>query len=344
MPDIFTVNAILSSLLLLNPKKVSKVKLIAGALIFVLSVNVHFSNFPIVVFLMLGILIFWRVTSIFKGVKYITALLLFSLTLASGTNFIIDKTFKINKGSHVFLVGKMLDSGVLKSFLDKNCVQEEYAFCECKDSLPVDSRALLWAPNGPLAKHGGWTGSEKAYNKLLVGIFTSPKHLALFCYNSFFSSASQLFQNDVGSGLVSAWYRDPSSPPYHEISKHFKFELNTYSQSRQNGNLWNQELDLTFVNAAYSVLLSLSFVFLLAIFALKKFKKIVNRETQFLVVGLFIGIVSNAIVTASLANVYDRLQARTSWMIILCAVLIALSSKAHFIHKTKLFFTKSKMN
>ena len=115
-------------------------------------------------------------------------------------------------------------------------------------------------------------------------------------------------------------------------------------EARQNGNLWNQELDLTFVNAAYNMILSLCFVFLLAIFALKKFKKIVNRETQFLVVGLFIGIVSNAIVTSSLANVYDRLQARTSWMIILCAVLIALSSKAHFIHKTKLFFTKSKMN
>ena len=32
----------------------------------------------------------------------------------------------INQGSHVYLMGKMIDSGVLKSFLDDNCQTNKY--------------------------------------------------------------------------------------------------------------------------------------------------------------------------------------------------------------------------
>lgn len=32
--------------------------------------------------------------------------------------------------------------------------------------------------------------------------------------------------------------------------------------------------------------------------------------------------VLNAIITASLANVYDRLQSRVAWLLVLCAILV----------------------
>ena len=58
-------------------------------------------------------------------------------------------------------MGKMLDSGVLKSFLDDKCKNNNYVLCACKDSLPKDNRELLWSYYGPLYKHGGWEIVQK---------------------------------------------------------------------------------------------------------------------------------------------------------------------------------------
>lgn len=343
MADIFTVTTIISFIFLLYTEKITTVQKAIWAGILIFSLNVHFSNFPILITIIFGLLIFKRSTHLFKRIKFIVFLLILTIGTAYLTNFVVNKTFKIGQGSHVFLMGKMLDSGVLKSFLDNNCNENKYVFCECKNSLPRDSRELLWSPDSPLGIHGGWITSNEAYNKLLLGILTSPKHLFLFIYNSFFSSVSQLFQNDLGSGLTDEWYRDPNSPPHTQIINHFQFELNQYNQARQNGNLWNQELKISFVNSVYHIILTISIFFLFTIFLLNKFKEIVNYRTQLIILGLLIANISNAIITASLANVYDRLQARTSWMIIFCALIIFTSNKNYFLNKLKLFLTTPKL-
>ena len=53
---------------------------------------------------------------------------------------------------------------------------------------------------------------------------------------------------------------------------------------------------------------------------------------------LLSGVVINAAVTASLANAYDRLQSRISWVIVLIALLILIQLGKRLYHNTvKLF-------
>lgn len=55
-------------------------------------------------------------------------------------------------------------------------------------------------------------------------------------------------------------------------------------------------------------------------------------------IGRIIGMVINAAVTASLANAYDRLQSRISWVIVLIALLILIQLGKRLYHNTvKLF-------
>ena len=347
MPDIFTVTAI-GTLLLLALKKDYKIyQKVIFSLLLVFSINAHFSNYLISILTVLGLFVITRTKFIPKAKKELSFLLptiIVTLSILTGSliNYAVGSTFKINQGSHVFLMGKMLDSGVLKSFLDDECKNDNYVLCHCKDSLPVTSRELLWNTNSPLYQNGGWTGSEKPFNDILFDVFTSPKHLALFTYNAILSSVSQLFQNDVGSGLVSNWYKDPTSPPYAQIAKHFPFELNQYKQSRQNGNLWDQGLDFTFINYINNMFLVISLGLLFYIFTSKTKRKGIDIHTQLIIVTFLLGIVVNAIVVGSLANVYDRLQSRISWVLIFCMLLLLLSKKEFLKKKTASFLSKKK--
>ncbi|MCB0509311.1 MAG: hypothetical protein KDC82_01020, partial [Bacteroidetes bacterium] len=234
MPDIFSFYVLASLILLLYRTEENKIHRALYALIFIFSLQVHFSNSIILLGLVLSLFLLDKSGLMRAQIqfKFRPTLILFalSLLLASGLNYTIDSSFKITKGGHVFLMGKMLDSGVLQSFLNDKCEDQEFSLCAYKDQLPEDSRSLLWSEESPLILEGGWQATEESYRQILFGILTSPKHLALYTYNAAYSSLSQLVQIDLGSGLESNWYREASSPPYTQIEKHFKLELKPYLQ------------------------------------------------------------------------------------------------------------------
>jgi len=345
MPDIFTTTTVCSLFLLTfrNDFKIHQIIIFSIVLLF--SINAHFSNYLIAVLTILLLFVITRTNFIPRAkqqLSFLLPIIIISLSIATGSlvNYAVGSTFKINQGSHVFLMGKMLDSGVLKSFLDDKCKDDNYVLCSCKNSLPNTSRDLLWDPKSPLYQNGGWEASQISFNKILLDIVTSPKHISLFIYNATISSISQLLQNDVGSGLINAWYEDPISPPYDQISKHFPFELNQYKQSRQIKNLWDQELDFSFINNVNHILLVFSAVLLFFIFFSKSKRKIIDIRTQLIIVTLLLAVLINAIVAGSLANVYDRLQSRISWTIIFCSVILILSKKEYLINKTEQILKK----
>lgn len=335
MPDIFTFLSIGSSILLFLEKKQILWKKVLYSLILIVSINVHFSNFPIVFITMIVMFIVlkWKKIPLVKYSIITPIIALFSSIICGiFINLAIGNTTKISQGSHVYLMGKMLDSGVLKSFLDDKCKTKEYIFCSCKDSLPIDNRDLLWNYNGPLYQHGGWDKTSKPYNQILIDILTSPKHCSLFLYNSFISTITQLFQNNLGSGLEGTYFRQMDSPPTIEINKHYQFELNQYLQSRQNGNLWGQELNIDTPNFLQNILFYLSSFFILLFFLSKSIREILSLKLKILVVFLLISVFSNALVVSSLANIYDRLQSRISWVIIFSFVLIVVLEGKKIVH------------
>ncbi len=347
MPDIFTFTALGAMLLLALPSRLSQSQQIIIAIILVLSINVHFSNIVITSLTLLCLFLFFRKKFNLTFSIPILVLVL-SLGISSLSNFIIGKTFSVSQGSHVFLMGKMLDSGILKSYLDEHCPDKNYSLCAYKEALPSDSRAFLWDTNSPLYKDGGWKGSKTTYRTLLWDIFTSPKYLFFYGYNSATSTIAQLFQNEVGSGLVSTWYKTKDSPPYVQISKHFGIEFNQYIQSRQNVNLWHQGLEqtLTYINGVYRILLCIATFLLFLIFLSKSLLKTIASPIKLMAITFMIGLFWNALIVASLANIYDRLQARISWIIIFCLCLIILHNGKELYHSliriTIDFFNKQK--
>jgi hypothetical protein len=345
MPDIFTIVTLCTIVLLLFKKNYSWLQTIFFSVLLIFSMNTHFSNYPIATITILILFVVTRrnVTPYAKkevSFRLPVLITILAIVVGSMTNFIVGNTFKVSQNSHVFLMGKMLDSGVLKSFLDDHCATKNYALCDCKNTLPETSRNLLWDANSPLQKNGDWKNSEASYNEILIDIASSPKHLSLFLYNDFCSSITQLFQNDVGSGVISSWYSDPTSTPYQAVSKYFPFELNQYKQSRQNTNLWEQNLDLTLINFINFFLLIIALIILIYVFFVSKTGRHYTVQTQIIIYTILIGIITNAIVTSSLANVYDRLQARVSWALVFCLLLLFTQHKTQISNRINAFIKK----
>lgn len=342
MPDIFTATSLLLLYALMTSKNQSSLTIASLILGFVLSINVHFSNLLIAI-VVIGtlFLVTWKKRQVIKAHINFKATVIaigMAVLLPLLINYSVEKKVKINQGSHVFLTGRMLDNGVLKSFLDDQCSIKNYALCYCKDELPLNSRVFLWSDSSPLQALGGWEKSEKPLNEILRGIFTSPKHLVQFAYSSTTATFSQLLQNEIGSGLITEWYALPDSPPHYAISTYFPREVKQYQQARQNKNLWGQGLDLKLINSASSILLFLSALLIFCFLALRKWRDKLEIRMKLFILVLILGIFANALVTASLANVYDRLQARVSWMLVFVALVLVFKEKKEMNYLNRFLF------
>lgn len=331
MPDIFAATTIMAVPLLIFVRNTKNQRLhgILLSVIFLIGLLVHFSHILIAFLTLMLFLLFSKKLGLKsrKRIGFLMLSVVFSVTLSGFLNWGINGTFSMGRGGHVYLMGKMYDSGVLESFLENECADGQYALCAYKDSFPESSRGLLWFDNSPLYELGGWQESRGPFYEVLVDIAKHPKYLFMFGYNSAYSSATQLFQNDVGSGLVTTWYANPDSPPAEVVHDFFPQEYKTYQQSRQNENLWGQRLDFSGWNVRVNWMLILSAAFLIFTLIRKSFRSRISPEQRAIVGALVMGVIVNAIVTASLANVYDRLQARVSWLIVLAALLVLV---AHF--------------
>lgn len=237
-------------------------------------------------------------------------------------NRMVEGEASVGKGSYTFLIGRLLDNGVLKRYLDENCGKEQFRLCLYKDSLPDNSRNFHWNPDSPLAKEGGWGVPEPEYRKIVWNTLTTPKYLVLHVWESLIATPAQLLQNSVGSGLELGWYKSPESPPYQAVAKYFPYELNEYRFSRQCGNLWGQGLDLKFYSTLFYWTMLLG-AFLSPIMLLQ------HRKRPFLPKGLeagvyllLCGMFANAFVTSSLASICDRFQSRVAWFLPLGACMM----------------------
>ncbi len=329
MPDIFTSVCIMCILLLTFSQHLSSAQQLITAVIFMFSVNVHASHFLIAGLLMLLTVMFRKLYSdhrIKNKTRVILPIVLLVTSVVAGcsVNYAVGRSFTITRGSHVFLTGRMLDNGILKEFLDERCETHNYLLCDYKDSLPLDSRALLWDEKSPLNRHGGWAGSQEDYQILLRDLLSSPKYVFKFAFTSATAGISQLLQNDIGSGLGGTWYGSPYSPPYTQIARHFPQELKQYEQSRQNENLWSQKLDFENINFINNILIIASVLFLYAVLCIDKVKHLFSPELRIMVLVICAGITINAFVTAGLANVYDRLQSRVSWMFVFLFLVLII--------------------
>ena len=342
IPDIFTPIMVLSFILLHKSKIISLLEKIILILIIALCTTVHSSNLWILLSLIMGILcvdnlIFklkFNYHSILIGI--FSALLGIFITL--GINYKIENKWVYNKGAHVFLMGKMLDMGILETFINEYPQAKKYSLYTYKDTLAsFTHRNFFFDFQSPLYKQGGWEVVKDEYQAILLDIVTEPKILLSILKQTVICVASQLLQNEyrIHEGLI---YKENTCPPTDAINRYFVHESKVYKYSRQAHNLWGQTLDFSILKITNQIIFIFSGVFLLAYFSFEKIREKFTKTEQVLLIYCLVAIISNAIITGGLASVCNRFQARISWLLPAIILLITLNKfKTSFKYLVKKF-------
>ena len=176
--------------------------------------------------------------------------------------------------------------------------------CDYKDELPAYAWEFIWADDGAFKKTGGWDSSEQEYDRIIKGVFTNPNYATLFLQKSVISTFRQATQIQVPNEWLQL--RQGSSPA-RLVERYFEHESGEYLTSLQNTGQLSGELS----NRIYFIFFICSTIFIVG-FRKDVFTSGTTYRIYLLVIAyLFI----NAFITATFANVLDRLQNRVSWVL-----------------------------
>ncbi|MCC7506111.1 MAG: hypothetical protein IT259_12460 [Saprospiraceae bacterium] len=319
MPDLFTPLAYgAMGLILLTP--VSNRKAIALGILAFLSLIMHNSNLVGAGILVVLTLI-WRMLPANRMIiTWKTGLIALSVVFAGWLGghtlqYIHGGGFTSMGGRHMFMMARLNELGILKNYLDKACAEgKNYRICEFKDQIPDD---LLWHPESPANKTGGWEANRDEYNRIIGDIFSDPVYLKTFAVQSINGTAVQFMRFESEHVRESL----DNTMPYEAIRQKFPYERYTYSIARQNH--FREYLD--FMRAAARQ--ELFFLFSLFVGVLlassagwrEKVPPMVRRMYAFVMMSLVI----NAFVCSTFSTVVSRYQGRLVWLLFLIT-LIAL--------------------
>lgn len=225
----------------------------------------------------------------------------------------------IGKSKHVFMMGRLLESGILDAYLDENCGKEKLKLCDCRDRLPDNADNFLWNTDGDsvLIRTGGWQGSKAEYSMIIRHTLASPKYLLLHAKAATINSLKQLATIRVGEGNGAY---GKGTLVYERIKKYFPYEFRQYCFSQQTQNYFAQ---LPFVNFVNYLVTGVALLLVMSWLLFYREGCTIKGLTAF-VIALLLGYVLNCAVCASLATLANRFGSRESWMIVFAAIVVTM--------------------
>lgn len=333
MPDLFTALIPILVYLFINDSEAGWKRKTGYLILLYTLTGMHFSNI-FILFLIISIYALIRIKSVFRKKSVlrlqllaITAVLPLVLLTYSCFTYSRYGIFRPSAGSNLFFAAKCLESPLLKTYMRENKDRINIPFADKMDSIPDSPMGFLWDATSPLNQLGvNQVEINQQYGPVITDMLTTPKYFGMFLRQSFDGTLQQVQFHKVGSGLIA--YNRKSSPGMF-IYKYYETEYRQFKHSIQ----FHHSLEDNYHQYISHWIFYGSILIVLA----GLFWQSVRRKLGVFVL-LAVGCVFfNALVTASLANVYDRLQVRVVWLLTFAAVLV-------IIYLLKMFLTRGSSN
>jgi hypothetical protein len=319
LPDVFASMSILSAGLLLLAPAMKKRDLILTVFLLVTSMVMHNSHGIIIA----GILFSLGAIKLYLFLKkdkrkiahrwvLVLGCFVFAQLAIPTAHWMTGARFASSRASHVFLMNRMVDWGIIDQYLEDHCEEKAYKFCEFKDQIPRDN--FIWNFDGsPLYKTGGWEANEEEYNEIIRGILSEPKFLIQLFLRVIEDTCKQFFSFAIGD---TTRHSPENSLPHILVKKHFnELERNYFSSLQQHKHL---EGKFETLNLHHRYLIGFSMCMAMVLLLMSKKTPKTNKLLGFILLGLFV----NAAVCGSLSAVFDRYQCRVVFLIIIPLYLL----------------------
>jgi hypothetical protein len=327
MPDVFTGLSFLSLFLLLYDSEISLERTVLISAVLCISVGTHITHLLTVTLLLLAIFILrafgvfresWPTRST-KGILACVLVPIMAITaLLAVSNWRSGFGFTLSPGKSVFLLGRLIESGLAADYLQQRCGIEELTSCKYLHNLPKTSEEFLWGSHPLLKEMGGWNGATGEASSIVSGIIWQyPVRFAAEC-------ARQMFRQFVAFTAGSGNYAIRSGPEFEGFRELYPGDVQKYLLSRQ--SLGRLAMDAYRVTPVYTAVFWCSFgVSLMALLTRRLRVRMANQLFVLTLVFLFL----NALVTGALSGVDDRYQARATWLMGLCCATYVIPYVLH---------------
>lgn len=341
MPDTFTPVFLLSFAMLFIVKKLSLFEKIYLSIVLVVSTIFHNTHSIMFLIFMFIVAVIFAVNRIKKNRIFIPQrlFLLLGLYLVSYSapyfsSLAFRGKFESYKGSHVFMLNRLISTNILPQYLEKNCDEEKYSLCKYKDQI---NTSFMWdRANSPLYKDGGWEDTKDRYNAIIKDILSNPYYLKKYIAMSTEYAFSQFFYFDIP---MNERFKK-GTLPYNAIERYFNNYISLFHHSLQN----QDRLHLVEkINTSQRFLVFFSLLFIVILLANHKKFTALNIENQYLFIFILSSLVLNAILAGFFSEVRFRYQGRIIWLATLPVFIYFVNNYKNYIESLKhLFATKKK--
>ena len=317
MPDLYTSIAFFAALLFLRSKEISSTIFLGLLLVFCLVM--HTSNVLLFFLFSGGTFVLRKKIAVFEFIEkrflqlFVTSIV--AILCIVGTNVYTYKKYTLGSASHVFLMGKLSENGVLKKYLDKYCGKEPNALCAYKDKLPEHGWDFVWESDGAFAHSGGWNHSDTLYKKIIAKTITDPELLSANIVAAIKATANQFVLTGAGDGMGKVDTMGTLAVEMKQYYPHDYRRLVTVSKQQK------EEIDFSTYNKWYEIL-----QWLIIFSALIIVVKMKNKIHTTLYVLSFYYALCNAFVTGALVNVLARLNTKGIIVFVAIGILIIIDT------------------
>lgn len=314
MPDVFAGLAVLAVWLLVFPDARLSRRERFGLIAFAgLAAATHSGTFAMLLVLLLcgafGYFCFGRLRK--------AGLLDFSGALAAGAAFLLAMNFLLSfqltwtPGGTAFVFGRLVEDGIVAGFLQERCPDPRFRLCQFRDKLPKTAIEFLWEKQDAFDEIGGFEKGTPEMRAIILE--TLRRYPRLHAETALRATLTQLVTIQTGDGIAKdAWYA------YYMLKEHTPRASEHALKARQARN----DLPFEIVNAINvpAALFSMILVVLLPLGSIlrKKFDAL-----DMFAISLGLAILANAFVCGVLSTPQDRYGARTAWLAVFYAAIVA---------------------
>lgn len=316
--DVFTSMTLLAFFLLVFGRKISRRERIALYVLFLFCVACHISHIMIVLGLLAIIAIVFFIRRRKRKTAFASgkAMIVIAVLCAMGY---LTMMSSISKSRHVFMMGHLVETGILDAYLDDHCAAENISLCKYRDRIPAGAETFIWNSDGDsvLMLTGGWLGTKEEYSRIISETFSERRYLNMHFAAAVSGTLRQLHHIRCSEGIGRY---DSTTLASQRMKRFFPHEYESYISSRQSAD---EMAALPLMEVLNVIAVSLGLVVSLTWLLFRKMDSDETLRLKIFGVLLLLAYVINAAICASLATVANRFGSRLAWMAVLLAVLAA---------------------
>jgi hypothetical protein len=235
------------------------------------------------------------------------------IALCPISNGAITGTFDFTPGGPIFVFGRLIEDGIVGSYLHDRCPDPTIRLCEYRESLPDDADGWLWDPASPYRKLDGWRGHSKEEHKIILDTLVRyPLMHATAAANDILEQLAS-FQTEVSL--------DDNAPTIEALQQWAPQFVSALMRARQQ----QRTIDVDSINLIHVPAAALAMVGLAAAIVLRR-RLGLTPETAAFCITVLLSLLINAAVCAVFAHAVDRYQSRLTPLALLAMVLLAIGA------------------